>query len=181
MAETFGAYRLALIGTVSLAVVLAVGTFVSDGSAVAQNVNVDYDPDNDGLIEVSSLAQLNAIRWDLDGDGSVDESSDSTNYSSAFPNAVSGMGCPSTGCEGYELTADLDFDTNNDGKTNVAGDAYWNYGDGWDPIGGKFSGKLDGNGKTISNLFIDATAADKDDSYGLFAFVTEVRINDEIT
>ena len=25
----------------------------------------DYDTDNDGLIDVSNLAQLNAIRWDL--------------------------------------------------------------------------------------------------------------------
>ena len=29
----------------------------------------DYDRDDDGLIEVANLAQLNAIRWDLDGDG----------------------------------------------------------------------------------------------------------------
>ena len=29
----------------------------------------DYDEDNDGLIEITTLAQLNAVRWDLDGDG----------------------------------------------------------------------------------------------------------------
>ena len=32
----------------------------------------DYDSDDDGLIEVSTLAQLNAIRWDPDGDGAGD-------------------------------------------------------------------------------------------------------------
>ena len=29
----------------------------------------DHDADDDGLIEVDSLAKLNAMRWDLDGDG----------------------------------------------------------------------------------------------------------------
>ena len=30
---------------------------------------VDYDLDDDGLIDIDSLAQLNALRWDLNGDG----------------------------------------------------------------------------------------------------------------
>ena len=30
---------------------------------------VDYDADDNDLIEVATLAQLNAIRWDLNGDG----------------------------------------------------------------------------------------------------------------
>ena len=32
---------------------------------------VDYDSNDDRLIEISNLAQLNAIRWDLNGDGVV--------------------------------------------------------------------------------------------------------------
>ena len=32
---------------------------------------VDYDDDDDGLIEVDSLAQLNAMRYDLDGNGAA--------------------------------------------------------------------------------------------------------------
>ncbi len=91
----------------------------------------DYDADNDGLIEVSCLVQLNAIRWDLDGDGSA---SDARRYAIVFPNAATGMGCPQTGCEGYELTADLDFDTNNNGEAD-AGDTFWNGGQGWIPMG----------------------------------------------
>ena len=39
-----------------------------DSTARAQTT-VDYDADGDGLIEVATIAQLNAIRWDLDGDG----------------------------------------------------------------------------------------------------------------
>ena len=66
----------------------------------------DYDTDDDGLIEVGSLARLDAIRYDLDGDGSP---TDSTAYDAAFPNPSTGMGCPSSGCTGYELTANLEI------------------------------------------------------------------------
>ena len=38
------------------------------------------------------------------------------------------MGCPAT-CKGYELTADLDFDTGNKGNRND--DTYYNSGAGW--------------------------------------------------
>ena len=127
--------------------------------------NTDYDVDDDGLIEVSNLAQLNAIRWDLDGDGSASD----TGYASAFPNAAAGMGCPSSGCLGYELTADLDFDTNGSGEAD-AGDAYWNGGKGWTPIkepGDFFNAIFDGNGHTISNLYIRMTGGYP----GLFATI----------
>ena len=120
----------------------------------------DYDTDNDGLIEISNLSQLNAIRWDLDGDG---ESRDS-GYAQAFPGAVAGMGCPDAGCSGYELTSDLDFDTNGNGQPD-AGDAYWNNGAGWDPIG-RLDAAFDGGGYSISNLYIHRD----DQTYtGLFA------------
>ncbi len=112
----------------------------------------DYDTDDDGLIEVSNLAQLNALRWDLDGDGA----SSRTDYAIAFPDASPGMGCPASGCIGYELTADLDFDSNGNG-TPDEGDAYWNNGAGWLPIGNRslpFAATFDGNGYTISNLYI---------------------------
>ena len=124
---------------------------------------LDYDADDDGLIEVSSLAQLNAIRWDLDGDGSTTD----TSYASAFPNPVSGMGCPSAGCTGYELDADLDFDTNGNGEAD-SGDDHWNDGSGWAPIGtqsSSFSTTFDGNGHTISGLFINRGSTD---DVGLF-------------
>ncbi len=128
-------------------------TLAACAVALAQS-SVDYDADDDGLIEVASLAQLNAIRWDLDGDGSP-ASANASDYSSAFPNAATGMGCPPAGCTGYELTTNLDFDTNGDGSTDVAGDAYWNDGDGWEPIGGQFTATFDGNSNTISDLFIN--------------------------
>ena len=113
---------------------------------------VDYDGDDDGLIEVGTVAQLNAIRWDLDGDGGVDPGGDATGYSEAFPNAVVSplMGCATTGCVGYELTADLDLQTAGDSAT------------GWEPIGGMsgaFTATFDGGapGFKVSNLFINSS------------------------
>ena len=126
---------------------------------------VDYDADDDGLIEVSSLAQLNAIRWDLDGDGSAADTD--TAYAAVFPNPGSGMGCPATGCTGYELVADLDFDTDGDGSVD-SDDDYWNDFAGWGPVGTQsvpFGATFDGNGHTISSLFINRANTD---DVGLF-------------
>ena len=113
--------------------------------------SIDVDIDNDGLIEIATLEQLDLIRSDLAG-ASLD--GDST-------------GCPATGCHGYELTADLDFDTNRNGVAD-AGDTYWNNGLGWDPIGpngeysifdkyvaGALTADFNGNGFVIRNIFIN--------------------------
>ncbi len=74
---------------------------------------VDYDTDDDNLIEISNLAQLNAMRWDLDGDGAPSTGNEAS-YAAAFPDAVEDKGCLTT-CIGYELTADLNFDTSGNG------------------------------------------------------------------
>ena len=140
--------RLPLVSVLAT-LALLVGSGI-DSTAHAQ-ATVDYDVDDDGLIEVATVAQLNAIRWDLNGDGGVDPGRDTVGYSEAFPNAVASplMGC-ATGCTGYELTADLDL---------------WNAGDsstGWEPIGGMsgaFTATFDGGAPdfTVSNLFIDSS------------------------
>ena len=135
---------------VSILIMMLVIT--TDTTAPLANRTGDYDADDDGLIDVSNLGQLNAVRWDLDGDGA----SSRTDYAIAFPDASPGMGCPASGCIGYELTDDLDFDSNGNG-TPDEGDAYWNNGAGWLPIGNRslpFSATFDGNGYTISNLYI---------------------------
>ena len=116
-------------------------------------VGTDYDRDDNGLIEITNLAQLDAIRHDLDGDG---VSAHTGGYAEAFPDAAAGMGCLRRQCRGYELVANLDFDTNGNGQIDE-GDAYWDEGDGWYPIGevrSPFQAILDGNGHTISNLYI---------------------------
>ena len=116
----------------------------------------DYDADDDGLIDVGNLAQLDVMRYDLDGDGSVDLSANESRYYAVFVEGSWDMGCP-LGCSGYELTADLDFDTDGDGDVD-AGDDYWNGGAGWTPVGesgNAFTATFDGNGHTVSNLFIE--------------------------
>ena len=45
------------------------------GVANSQTPNGKYDTDGDGLIEVSNLEQLDAISYDLDGDGKPDSQS----------------------------------------------------------------------------------------------------------
>ena len=130
--------------------VVALAMLLSGGPALAQGP-VDYDTDDDNLIEIANLDQLNAMRWDLDGDGAASTGNEAS-YAAAFPNAASGMGCTAT-CTGYELTADLDFDTDGDGYI-TGNDAYYNNGAGWDPIRG-WTATFDGGYHTISNLFIN--------------------------
>ena len=113
----------------------------------------DYDSDNDGLIEISNLFQLDAIRHDLNGQGS----SNHKQYVRAFPEPQSVMGCPASGCNGYELMLNLDF---NESLNNPDPDAYWHDSHGWTPIGDtdpslRFNATFDGNHHTISNLFIN--------------------------
>ena len=121
-----------------------------DSTARAQTPTVDYDVDGDGLIEVATIARLNAIRWDLDGDGVVDPGGDAAGYATAFPNSMASMGCAATGCVGYELNANLDLLSAGDGVT------------GWGPIGGvssAFTATFDGGAPsfTIRKLFINSS------------------------
>ncbi len=123
----------------------------------------DYDADDDGLIEVCNLAQLNAIRWDANGDGYA-----GYGWITAFPDPTFWFrGCPSSGCNGYELTADLDFDTNGNGEAD-AGDTYWNGGKGWTPINYGIGNPIvfEGNGNTISNLFINVGRGENTGLFG---------------
>ena len=123
---------------------------------------VDYDADDNDLIEVATLAQLNAIRWDLNGDGTPDDGANAVAYITAFPNSATGMGCPGGGCAGYELTADLDFSGSS-----------WASGMGWESIGefsaeSRFTTTFDGSHHTISNLYINRPSASE---VGLFGYV----------
>ena len=128
--------------------------------------DADYDADDDRLIEISNAAQLNAMRWDLNGNGSPSAGNE-TNYSEAFPGNNSDMGCPPPGCTGYELGADrysaqhINLDTNGNGFPD-ANDDYWNGGLGWKPIGSPgspFNATFNANLKTISYLFINRSSS----------------------
>ena len=136
---------------------------VVEGLVTAQQGDTDYDTDDDGLIEIDSAAKLNALRWDADGNG-LPSDAGLADYKLAFPNAPTGMGCPSSGCEGYEIGAGADGEA---AITIDLGVAPYNTGAGWVPING-FATTLEGNGHTIDGLFIDRTALDS----GLFGVIS---------
>src|SRR5690554_1823324 len=121
------------------ALALTLSLFSITGHA-APRTTVDID--GNGLIEINDLADLNEIRKNLEGKALYGSS----------------QGCPADGCVGFELKADLDFDTNGDGKID-ANDEYWNNGEGWEPIGSSssnaFKAVFEGNGHVIRNLNIN--------------------------
>ena len=143
----------------------------SDRSVTNETAEAHYDTDRDGLIEITTLAQLDAIRHDLDSDGSPATRSGRA-YRAAFPLAFAEgdarLRCHGW-CTGYELHGDLDFDTNGSGGPD-AGDAYWHGGAGWQPIAGRgnsFMGTLEGNGHTIRHLFVNRPDTDRVGLFGL--------------
>ena len=110
---------------------------------------VDYDADDDGLIEIRTAPQLNAVGLDLNGNGArdtVDAATWNSLYVAVYPNPLSGMGCPAAGCTGYELLADLDI---------FASYSYLT------PLGTSttpYTATFDGNGHSISRLNIDVSS-----------------------
>lgn len=165
-------------GIVALGAMLA-----SDGLTVVETVSaqgpVDYDTDDDGLIEIEWLEQLDAMRWhwgecdDSDEDCIIEEyevkavEKDSQGrdvevvygieiavhkrHAAAFPNAMEFMGCPEF-CEGYELTQSLDFNSRGSYASGSV-NREWTSGNGWLSID-RFWGIFEGNGYTIRNMFI---------------------------
>ena len=129
------------------------------------------DSDADGLIEVSNLEQLYAIRYDLDGNG-IPDGAGSETYALAFPAATLS---PCRGCNGYELTRPLDFQ-DQDSYSSDALNPLWTNGSGWLPIGvgsseTSFTATFEGNGHAIRNLFINRTTFLEDaGAAGLFGF-----------
>ena len=143
------------------------------------------DVDGDGLIEISTLVQLNNVRHSLDGAG----------YKTSATDKPVAIGCPSTGCIGYELVADLTFVKGSDGDTTtwdrrVDGTVNLDTGDeeevyfviaangasgGWVPIGdsrNSFTAVFEGNGHTITGL-----ATMRDLQYiGLFGYTNGAEI-----
>ena len=145
-----------------IALLLAVAATFGFGIANSQSPSGRYDTDGDGLIEIEYLEQLDAVRYDLNGDGVADDA-DAKEYEAVFPVVGSQQVC-GDGCRGYELTRSLDFqDTRSYAKGQIS--VAWTANKGWKPIGssrgspyyndrGRFNAVFEGNGYTISNLYI---------------------------
>ena len=122
----------------------------------------DVDTDKDGLIDILSLEDLDAIRNALDGRRLRYQNADGVSIESA-------KGCPISGCKGYELMRDLDFDNPTHYRTGRVNTA-WTGGAGWQPIGTSlypFTATFKGNGYTISNLRVNRPDRDG----GLFGVI----------
>ena len=146
--------RFALIAAVFA--VLMAATLVASGKTGdfvgAQSGNGRYDTDGDSLIEITNLEQLDAVRYDINGNGvPFDDPEAETAYAAAFPTTGNESVCIS--CNGYELTVNLDFD---DSASYASGhvNTKWTTGRGWLPINWLGS-TLAGNGHTVSNLYIN--------------------------
>ena len=157
-------------GFSSILIVLAAsmlfGELVGGIESVGAQTAVDYDADDNGLIEITHLEQLEAVRWDLYGEG---EPSNEGAYEAAFPSAAPGMGCAG-GCAGYELVRSLDF-RNRDSYASGSVNTSWTDGNGWLPIGIKdyqFNAIFEGNGYIIVNLLIERRGLTDTGSAGLF-------------
>ena len=147
-----------------LLLVAVAGLAASLNPAQAQSANGKYDTDGDGLIEINNLEQLYAIRFDTDGNGR----SNSNYYATAYPVASNEVVCRS--CIGYELARPLDFNTADSYSSGEVNED-WTTDEGWTPIRG-FSATFDGNGHTISNLYVDLTGQVSQGNAGLFGWTT---------
>lgn len=135
MAGAFAlAAALALVFTLNQSPSVMAQTATPTATATATPAQVDYDEDDDRLIDISTFDQLNAMRYDTDGDGFVDIDYPEgdvahTNYASAFLNSASNKGCPASSspddgsptpprCRGYELIADIVMPALKTGETS---------------------------------------------------------------
>jgi len=157
--------RLKAVLTTTVSAVTLMANVIVMPAAVAGE-RIDYDLDDDGLIEIESLQDLDDIRNNFtligQGDYAFKELKGNTLYGSSD-------GCPDSGCKGYELVSDLNFDTNGNGQLDSE-DEFWNDGKGWDPIGGfyiKLVAEFNGNGHILHNLIMRRPG---EPHLGLFAY-----------
>ena len=88
------------------------------------DIAIHKDKDNDGLIEIETLEDLNAIRYQLDGSG----------YRASSTASKITTGCPADRCTGYELVRDLDF-LDDASYGSMRSEVVWTTESGWQPIG----------------------------------------------
>ena len=105
-------------GPISVMVGTAADTSSQDFTVLMSAPPTDMDAD--GLINITTLAQLDAVRYDLDGDGTPSGATmEQAAYRTAFELTGMNNNICTGGCEGYELMNNLDFeDANGDGTAD---------------------------------------------------------------
>ena len=124
----------------ALAVALALNGGAQTPAAQAQASNPPSDMDGNGLIEITTPAQFNAMRYDLNGNGvpDVSETSESGTSESETTRACwrDTTGMTRSSCKGYELKSDISLAQ---------------YKNTWEPID-SWQAVFDGNGFSITGL-----------------------------
>ncbi len=134
------------------------------------------DVDGDGLIEISTAEQLNSMRYNLAG----------TSWKTSNSATDITIGCPTTGCRGYELVADIDLGNTKWGTS--ASFAGTRVTEGWEPIGFcsanenctdetdmPFTATFEGRGFVIRNLYINRS--DNTNETGFFGAISNTALN----
>ena len=131
----------------------------------------DVDVDGDGLIEIGTHEELDAVRYALNGSGQK------LSADGVFSTTGCGDGNDITSCSGYELVADISLTD----YANADG------GKGWRPLGNDtdgatdecdgtpFNGTFEGNGWTISDLNISRSGENCVGLFGYIAADSEIR------
>ena len=140
-------------------------------TAVWVNASLSDDADSNGLIDIYTLEDLNNVRFNLAG----------TSWKTSLTDTVwRTSGCPSNGCRGYELKANLDFSGTKWASNYIGTDwvtsglvAIGNCGDDNDcntTIDNRpFAATFNGNGFEIRNLYINKPTQV---SVGLFGYIS---------
>ncbi|MBE8182136.1 MAG: hypothetical protein HAW61_01275, partial [Candidatus Portiera sp.] len=140
----------------------------TDGDGVDNSI--DVDDDGDGLIEIYTAQELNAVRNNLDGTGLIRTPGAESDSNGCGGATNSNGAIITTACSGYELMADINL---NDLDLITSGDFQ---DSNWQPLGGctasdcppvsvnqslaviqPFAADFNGNGYIIANLTINTT------------------------
>ncbi len=124
-----------------------------------------FDADGNGLMEIYTAEDLNNMRYNLAG----------TRWKTSASDVGSAVGCPASGCNGYELATNIDLantqwddrpSSTYKGSTKVSG--------GWEPIGivkYPFRARFEGRGFEIRNLYINRYIDCEIGGVGLFGVI----------
>ena len=132
----------------AFALVLAVAMAMNAAGQTAEVAQAQTvrgsDTDGNGLIEITTHAQLNAMRYDLNGDGVLEYDLNADGIPDVSPDKQNTyndlISCPPTieKCKGYELKSDISLASYRDSNE-------------WMPIG-PWQAVFDGNGFSITGL-----------------------------